>query len=174
MRGCLVVLACLIMSCCSPSAQDPSAQGANSSNIVDGAPSANSEIPSRPAAANSSEPTPTAALPKGNACMVQDNEALSVPAIRATGTEPFWSAQVEGRCVTYSTPDNQGGTRVWTRFSHGSGDSRTWFGNLNGKTFEMRVRSEAGCSDGMSDNRYPLAVEVTVEGEMRKGCAKPL
>ena len=125
MRGWLVILACLIMLCCSPSAQEPSVQGENSSNNVDVAASANSEIPSKPAATNSSEPTPTAASAEGNACLVQDNEALSVPAIRATGTEPFWSAQVEGRCVNYSTPENQGGVRVWTRFSPGSSASRT-------------------------------------------------
>ena len=44
----------------------------------------------------------------------------------------------------------------------------------DGKKFEMRVRPEAGCSDGMSDKRYPIAVELTVMGEKRKGCADAL
>ena len=45
---------------------------------------------------------------------------------------------------------------------------------LNGKAFEMRTRPEPGCSDGMSDNRYPIAVELLVEGEKRRGCAEEL
>jgi len=36
----------------------------------------------------------------------------------------------------------------------------------------MRVRAQPGCSDGMSDRRYPLAAELTVGGEERRGCAE--
>ena len=99
---------------------------------------------------------------------------LSVPQIRATGTEPFWAAQVQGRCVTYSTPDDQAGVRVWTQYSKQPSNGHRWLGRLNGKTFEMNVRPEAGCSDGMSDTAYPLAVDLSVDGELRKGCARTL
>ena len=171
MRGYLIVLTCSILSCCSPDARDTSAQSSESSNIADVVPSDIPDIASKPAATASFGPVSTEAR---NACLIQENRALGIQAIRATGTEPFWSAQVEGRCVTYSTPENQSGIRVWTRFSQGAGDNRSWLGQLNGKKFEMRVRAEAGCSDGMSDNRYPLAVDLTVDDEIRKGCAKPL
>jgi uncharacterized membrane protein len=30
------------------------------------------------------------------------------------------------------------------------------------------------CSDGMSDNRFQIAVDLTVQGEQRKGCAGPI
>ena len=50
-----------------------------------------------------------------NACLMQDGERLSVAPLRGVGTEPFWAVQIEGRCVTYSHPDDQRGTRVWTR-----------------------------------------------------------
>ena len=103
---------------------------------------------------------------------MQGPDRLQVAAIRAVGTEPFWGALVEGRCVTYSTPENQQGVRIWTRYSEANG-RRAWVGQLDGNRFEMRVRPEAGCSDGMSDKRYPLAVELTVNGEQRIGCAEP-
>ncbi len=106
-------------------------------------------------------------------CMVQDGKALRAPAVRAVGTEPFWNARAEGRCVTYSHPDDQKGTRVWTRFTPGPGGG-TWSGSLGGRSFELRVRPQRNCSDGMSDRRYPLAADLVVGGERRQGCAEPL
>ena len=110
--------------------------------------------------------------PAGSPCLVQDGNPVPDNALRAVGTEPFWAAIVQGRCVTYSHPENQAGTRVWTKFS-GSAENGTWTGSLEGKPFVMRTRPEAGCSDGMSDNRYPIAVSLTVGGEQRSGCAAP-
>ncbi|HEX8481815.1 MAG TPA: hypothetical protein VF650_07935 [Allosphingosinicella sp.] len=106
-------------------------------------------------------------------CTVQDGKAVPAPAVRALGTEPFWNARVEGRCVTYSHPEDQKGTRVWTRFAPGPGGG-TWSGSLGGKPFELKVRPQRGCSDGMSDRSYPLAAELLVGGERRKGCAERL
>ena len=106
--------------------------------------------------------------------MMQGNDRLQIPPIRAVGTEPFWGARVEGRCVTYSTPDNQQGVRVWTQYAAANGGRGTWTGQLDGKKFEMIVRPDAVCSDGMSDKRYPIAVELAVGGEQRTGCAEPL
>ncbi len=105
-------------------------------------------------------------------CMVQDGKPVRATAVRALGTEPFWNARVEGRCVTYSHPEDQKGTRVWTRHAPARGGG-TWSGSLNGRPFELRIRPGAGCSDGMSDRRYPLAAELVVGGERRQGCAEP-
>ncbi|QNM82050.1 hypothetical protein H8M03_08385 [Sphingomonas sabuli] len=91
--------------------------------------------------------------------------------LRAVGTEPFWAASVQGRCVTYSHPEDQAGTRVWTQFS-GTAENGTWTGNLNNRPFVMRTSPQPGCSDGMSDRRYPIAVMLTVNGEERGGCAE--
>lgn len=107
------------------------------------------------------------------ACRIQDGRPIPANRLRAIGTEPFWGARVEGRCVTYSHPDDQSGTRVWTKFS-GSAESGTWSGALGGSRFEMKTAPEPGCSDGMSGNRYPIAVTLTVGGEQRRGCAEPL
>lgn len=105
-------------------------------------------------------------------CILQDGKPLVVAALRAVGTEPFWGALIQGRCVTYSHPDDQKGTRIWTRFAPAPGGG-TWSGTLGGRRFELRIRTQAGCSDGMSDRRYPLAAELLVNGERRTGCAEP-
>lgn len=127
--------------------------------------------PEKPAAtAQVAPPKPIAAA--GGACRTQDGTALTAPPLRAIGTEPFWGARIEGRCVTYSTPDDQQGTRVWTKFKAGPGGG-IWAGALGGQPFELRTRAAPGCSNGMSDNRYPIAVTLRVRGETRTGCAKP-
>jgi uncharacterized membrane protein len=118
------------------------------------------------------EPAVSAAA-SASPCLVQDGKALSVAAVRAVGTEPFWGARVEGRCVTYSHPEDQKGTRVWTRFTAAPGGG-TWTGLLGGSRFELKVRPKRGCSDGMSDKSYPLAADLVVGGERRSGCAEPL
>lgn len=121
---------------------------------------------------NGAAPAAPAAPSTAGPCLVQDGKPVTVAALRATGTEPFWGARVEGRCVTYSNPENQAGTRLWTRFAPGPGGG-TWSGSLDGKRFELRIRTKAGCSDGMSDKSYPLEAELLVGGERHSGCAEP-
>ena len=115
---------------------------------------------------------PPAPKPAG-ACLTQDGKPVPANRIRAVGTEPFWGARIEGRCVTYSHPEDQAGTRVWTKFS-GTANNGSWTGSLGGKPFVLRTRPQADCSDGMSDRSYPIAVSLTVGGEQRAGCAEPL
>lgn len=124
--------------------------------------------------ANGQAPAPTTSNQQNGSACLTGRDGRSIPAnrIKAVGTEPFWAAQVEGRCVTYSHPENQSGTRVWTQFS-GTTESGTWSGFLDEQPFVMRTRPQQGCSDGMSDKRYPIAVELRVRGEERRGCAEP-
>lgn len=117
-------------------------------------------------------PIPPKPAPSAVACQMQDGEKLAAMRLRAIGTEPFWGARIEGRCVTYSTPEDQAGTRVWTRFT-ANAEGGTWSGALGARQFELRTKKAPGCSDGMSDNRYPIAVVLRVRGETRQGCAKP-
>jgi uncharacterized membrane protein len=118
------------------------------------------EVPSRPSGTVS-------------ACRLQEGTRLDNPPLRAIGTEPFWNARTEGRCVTYSHPEDQSGTRVWTTYRAGAGGGGTWSGALDGRLFELTVRPRPGCSDGMSDRRYPFEAELKVWGEVRRGCAEP-
>lgn len=105
-------------------------------------------------------------------CLVQDGQPVRAAAVRAIGTEPFWNARTEGRCVTYSTPEDQAGTRVWTKVQSGASGT-VWKGALRGKPFELSIQPMPGCSDGMSDTRYPLDAKLFVDGEERRGCAEP-
>ena len=173
MRGIgLVVAGCLVAACGGPGEDEPANVAAERSADIearnDGAPA---EPGPPPEAANTGDAVQAGSV---GPCLMQGADRLEVAPIRAVGTEPFWGARVEGRCVTYSTPENQQGVRIWTRYSAEPKGGGTWVGQLEGKKFEMRVRPQAGCSDGMSDERYPLAVELAVNGEQRKGCAEPL
>ena len=111
--------------------------------------------------------------PAAGACRIQDGEVIPPNLIKAIGTEPFWGARIDGRCVTYMTPEDQKGTRIWTQFS-GSREQGVWTGFFANRRFILRTRPASGCSDGMSDRRYPLAVTLTVAGEQRTGCAELL
>jgi uncharacterized membrane protein len=126
----------------------------------------------RPAAPPPGEVASSPPAPAGP-CLVQDGKPLAVVPVRALGTEPFWNARVEGRCVTYSNPDDQKGTRVWTRFTPAPGGG-TWSGSLGGRRFELKVAPKRGCSDGMSDRSYALAAELDLGGKRLSGCAEPL
>ena len=118
------------------------------------------------------EPSPPPPADVG-ACRRQGSETLTNPALRGVGTEPFWGVRIEGRCVTYSHPEDQDGTRVWTTYRPGAQGGGTWSGALGGQPFVLTIRPRPGCSDGMSDKRYPFEAEVKVSGEVRRGCAEP-
>jgi uncharacterized membrane protein len=112
------------------------------------------------------------ALAGVSACDIQDGRRLPRVRFQAVGTEPFWAAKVEGRCVTYTTPDNQKGTRIWTRLKRGS-NSFTWAGTLHGRSFGLSLMraSVRGCSDGMSDTSYDWVATTRVKGKQERGCA---
>jgi uncharacterized membrane protein len=174
MRCIGVIIAGSFLATCGDPGADNSSGGAEiqGENIAGNAGASNEQLAPQPAIESAGTGN-MAQVDEVHPCQMQGTEHLQVAPIRAVGTEPFWGARVEGRCVTYSTPENQQGTRVWARYSAGSNGRSAWLGQLDGKNFEMRVRPEPDCSDGMSDERYPLAVELLVNGEQRKGCAKP-
>ncbi|HEX6218873.1 MAG TPA: hypothetical protein VFZ35_06325, partial [Sphingomicrobium sp.] len=109
--------------------------------------------------------------PDTSPCLVQDGSMLRLSPMRAIGTEPFWNARTDGRCVTYSTPEDQQGTRIWTKVESGP-MGPVWVGAFKGKPFVLAVQPAVGCSDGMSDKKYDWSAELTVEGEKRRGCAE--
>lgn len=143
----------------------PPAELARAFTAACGGAAAEEEAPDWPA------PAPSGGAP--GACMKQAEEVLNLAPLRAVGTEPFWGARIEGRCVTYNHPEDQKGIRIWTRYTAGP-DGGIWTGALGGKKFELRTRSKPSCSDGMSDRKYEFAVELLVGGEKRTGCAEPI
>jgi uncharacterized membrane protein len=138
----------------------------------EGGPVATPPVPGK-APAPAPGPGQTAA-DKSGPCNMQGSVPVRVAAFRAVGTEPFWAARVEGRCVTYSHPEDQAGTRIWTRYDvGGAAGIHRWEGALGGRRFALTIRAAPDCSDGMSDRRYPFAAELVVNGERRSGCAAP-
>ncbi|QIL01604.1 hypothetical protein G7078_01555 [Sphingomonas sinipercae] len=169
-----IVAAALALSACTQAPPSATENAAVAEVTVNQEPSEPPEM-----ATNATAPAPTTPLPApgrpsiaASPCDFQDGKVLPTTRLRGTGTEPFWSTRIQGRCVTYSTPENQAGTRVWTKFA-GTGESGTWSGMLDGRPFVLKTKPDAKCSDGMSDTVYPIAVSLTVGGEQRSGCARP-
>ena len=129
---------------------------------------AGSELAANPAA------TEVAASTSVHPCLIQEGEAVTHK-LKALGTEPFWAAAIEGRCITYKTPEDQAGTRVWAHVDTGP-DGPVWNGALRSSPFRLALKPAAppGCSDGMSDKTYPMDAILRVDGETRTGCAEPL
>lgn len=89
--------------------------------------------------------------------------------LRFAGTEPFWGGRVKGGTLTYTTPENAGGSTIAvSRFAGRGGLS--FSGRLDGQGFDMMV-TEGACTDGMSDRGYPFTVTLRIGEEQRSGCA---
>lgn len=167
MRMLTVALGVMVAACgqnAAPPVENAAVREAAVVNEVEASPMANASDASIPD--NVAEPT------DARACQLQDGKEIAANRLRATGTEPFWSATIDGRCVTYSTPENQEGARVWTKFT-GSRDAGQWSGSLGKDRFVLVTRPDATCSDGMSDRNYPIAVTLTIGSDERRGCAAP-
>jgi len=179
--GLIAATSTLLAACGERRDDPPAAAPANQSEAAanqSGAPANQSDAPAAgaqaaEAGAGGKSAVGAATAASASPCLVQDGKPVTVAAVRAVGTEPFWGARVEGRCVTYSHPEDQKGSRVWTRFTPAAGGG-TWSGTLDGKRFELRIQPRRGCSDGMSDQSYPLSADLVVGGERRSGCAEPL
>lgn len=89
--------------------------------------------------------------------------------IDAHGTEPFWGVQIREAQISFSTPEanitfpNQGLTI--------EGGKAVWESAAGDKPIKVTLIEQPGCSDGMSDLKYPLAAEVALGGATYKGCA---
>lgn len=118
------------------------------------------------------EPTADAsALVPEPSASVENGGVAAVPAsFRAIGTEPFWSAKVDGGTLTWSTPEQPDGEAL--PVSRVEKDGATILeGQLAGRTLRLEVRSGA-CSDGMSDTEYPLSVTRRIGADVQRGCAR--
>ncbi|WP_296600815.1 hypothetical protein [Phenylobacterium sp.] len=90
--------------------------------------------------------------------------------IRAVGTEPFWSLAIDGTTLTLTRPEGpplvaaapgaalQPGQAVWVAKA------------ADGRQMTVTLR-DGGCSDGMSDLKYPMNAEIVLLNESLHGCA---
>jgi uncharacterized membrane protein len=81
------------------------------------------------------------------------------------GTEPFWGGRIQPDGLTLMRPGQpdvtaaNAGVRI-------EGDVGAW--GVGGLVFRLEPEP---CSDGMSDRRYDYRAEVTINGQVLKGCA---
>ena len=122
--------------------------------------------PPAPVAPQATTPPPAAAAKR-----VAGSESVDPLWIfRAFGTEPFWNARVEGRTLTYTTPENPTGIAM-------QGERRAIEGGVElggrheGRDFVLTVVA-GDCSDGMSDNRYALVATFRYGEAEYRGCAE--
>lgn len=90
--------------------------------------------------------------------------------LRALGTEPFWSVDLTGTEMVYTTPEppEQRAPRPDPLIQ---GTTATWEAETaDGTTFKVTLIATE-CSDGMSDRTYPLTAMVKVGDRDLTGCA---
>jgi uncharacterized membrane protein len=81
------------------------------------------------------------------------------------GTEPFWSGRIQGGGLTLSRagqPDVSAANSGVTI----EGDVGAW--GVGGLVIKLKPEP---CSDGMSERRYAYRAEVTLNGQVLRGCA---
>lgn len=89
--------------------------------------------------------------------------------LHALGTEPFWSLDVDGADLAYSTADRP--AKVTARLSRTeSGGLLRLSGQLAGDPITVEIFRTI-CSDGMSDRIYPFTAAVRIGPTVLRGCA---
>ncbi len=90
--------------------------------------------------------------------------------VRAIGTEPFWSVDLTGTELIYTTPEapEQRAPRPEPVVQ---GTTATWEAETADGTRLKVTLIATECSDGMSDRTYPLTAMVTVGDRALTGCA---
>lgn len=122
----------------------------------------------QPQAPDGSPAQPPADAPPAPAAEPQTPDAFKGD-VDAHGTEPFWGVQIREAQISFSTPEanitfpNKGMTMV--------GAAAVWESAAGDKPIKVTLIQQPGCSDGMSDLKYPLAAEVALGGTTYKGCA---
>ncbi len=143
MRHALLILAALALSACQPQAPD-----------------------GKPAAAPADAPAPVAAA--ATAATLPDAFQGD---LHVVGTEPFWSAQIREKEIAFNLMDpatNVTGPNNGAAMQDGKA---VWETLVGGKPLKLTLVEQAGCSDGMSDLKFPLAAEIVYDGKTLKGCA---
>lgn len=90
--------------------------------------------------------------------------------VRALGTEPFWSVELTGTELVYTSPDSPE-QRARQPNPVAQGTTATYEAETADGT-DLRVTLIATeCSDGMSDRTYPLTAMVKLGDQELTGCA---
>ena len=100
------------------------------------------------------------------ACATVPPAAPETTRYKALGTEPFWAVELNGREMIFSEPNTSLPViEPQPRPIHGfAGDI------YQGKRINLNIVRGVGCSDGMSDRRYPDRVQLRVDDRAFEGC----
>jgi uncharacterized membrane protein len=90
--------------------------------------------------------------------------------LRAIGTEPFWSVELTGTEMVYTSTEPPG-QRARQPEPVVQGTTATWESETADGTRLKVTLIATECSDGMSDRTYPLTAMVTVGDLALTGCA---
>lgn len=112
------------------------------------------------AAAPADAPAPVAALPGA----FQGD-------LHVVGTEPFWSAQVREKEIAFNLMDPATNVTGPNNGAVTQDGKAVWETLVGGKPLKLTLTQQAGCSDGMSDLKFPLAAEIVYGDKTFKGCA---
>ena len=131
------------------------------------------------AACQPQAPDGSVAQPPADAPPVAEQPAAPPPApaipaafqgdIDAHGTEPFWAVEIRATQISFKTPDASIVFPANTVTI--AGGAAVWESKAGDKPIKITLHERTGCSDGMSDLKYPLAAEVALGGTTYKGCA---
>jgi uncharacterized membrane protein len=121
------------------------------------------------AAACSSETAETAPAAKAAAPAPVLAGVDLTQSVRALGTEPFWSVELNGREMVYSGVDHPERRAPQPRAVI-QGTIAAFEGDTAEGPLEI-ILTATECSDGMSDRTYPLTAIVRVGEESLTGCA---
>ncbi|MGV3512909.1 MAG: COG3650 family protein [Novosphingobium sp.] len=116
-------------------------------------------------------PVVTGAVTSPSLDMSITDKAKVVPdTFRAIGTEPFWSAEVEGAKLRWSTPEQPDSVAMLVTRKDRAGGA-ILKAMIDGQVLELEITS-GPCSDGMSDTVYPWSVTRRLGGDTQRGCAR--
>ncbi len=90
--------------------------------------------------------------------------------VRALGTEPFWSVELTGTEMVYTTPEPPE-QRAPQPNPVVQGTTATWETETADGTALKVTLVATECSDGMSDRTYPLTAMVKLGERELTGCA---
>lgn len=112
---------------------------------------------------------PVPAISPNSAATAKPNSAPVPAKFKATGTEPFWGAAVDGAMLVYTTPEFPDGIRI-TVARRDAGGHAIYAGALEGKPLTLDV-APGPCSDGMSDRIYRFTAVRQIGPDIARGCA---
>ena len=117
-----------------------------------------------------------ALLPAAGACAPPAARAPAPAAflfperLQALGPEPFWSIEIDGSRIAYSSLDEPEKQTARVTRKEAGGELRL-AGTLAGTPITVRIVPET-CSDGMSDQVYSYSAKVRLGARSLQGCAR--